>query len=211
MEIGQYKENDMIDYESVSRKRFDMARTSYISYVQSLIDSCKDKDEKEFYKQFLAIDTDNKEELSEAMWALNKGKLRDESEIEKHKAQLEQYKKQEDARNYISSGEFDNDKNENKYLPVIIIVAGMIITPIMFVYNIALAVIVMQIAVFAGIALNWKNGKDAEEKAEKHNIEYHDIRVLQSKIAAVGVIASMYSNAKKNTAKLFEDDSQKQY
>ncbi|MCK9577863.1 MAG: hypothetical protein M0R51_18300 [Clostridia bacterium] len=200
----------MIDYESVSRKRYDMAKTSYIKYVQSLIDSCTDKSEKKFYSQFLNIDTNNKEELSEAMWALNKGKLRDEAEIDKHKAQLEQYKKQEEARSYVDSGEFNKDVNENKHLPVIIIIAGMIITPILFMYNIGLAIVIMWSAIFIGIALNFKQGKNAEEKARKHNIEYHDKRIIQSKIAAVGAIGSMYFNGKKNTAKLFEDDSQKQ-
>jgi len=211
METVQYKENDMIDYESVSRKRYDMARTSYISYVQSLINSCTNKDEKNFYAQFLNIDTDNKEELSEAMWALNKGKLRDEAEIDRHKAQLEQYKKQEEAKSYIDSGEFNSDINKNKHLPVIIMILGMIITPVMFLYNMAFAIAVIWIAIFIGIVLNFKQGKDAEEKARKHNIEYHDKRIIQSKIATVGVLGSMYFNAKKNTARLFEDDSQKQY
>jgi hypothetical protein len=201
----------MIDYESVSRKRYDMAKTSYIKYVQSLIDSCTDKSEKEFYSQFLNIDTNNKEELSEAMWALNKGKLRDEAEIDKHKAQLEQYKKQEEARSYIDSGEFNKDINKNKHLPIIIMIIGMIVTPVLFLYNIALAIAVIWSAIFIGIVLNFKQGRDAEEKAKKHNIEYHDKRIIQSKIAAVGVLGSMYFNAKKNTARLFEDDSNKQY
>jgi len=201
----------MIDYESVSRKRYDMAKTSYIKYVQSLIDSCTDKSEKEFYSQFLNIDTNNKEELSEAMWALNKGKLRDEAEIDKHKAQLEQYKKQEEARSYIDSGEFNKDINKNKHLPIIIMIIGMIVTPVLFLYNIALAIAVIWSAIFIGIVLNFKQGRDAEEKAKKHNIEYHDKRIIQSKIAAVGVAGSMYFNAKKNTARLFEDDSNKQY
>ena len=201
----------MIDYESVSRKRYDMAKTSYIKYVQSLIDSCTDKSEMEFYSQFLNIDTNNKEELSEAMWALNKGKLRDEAEIDKHKAQLEQYKKQEEARSYIDSGEFNKDINKNKHLPIIIMIIGMIVTPVLFLYNIALAIAVIWSAIFIGIVLNFKQGRDAEEKAKKHNIEYHDKRIIQSKIAAVGVAGSMYFNAKKNTARLFEDDSNKQY
>jgi len=211
METVQYKENDMIDYESVSRKRYDMAKTSYIKYVQSLIDSCSDVDEKKFYAQFLNIDTDNKEELSEAMWALNKGKLRDEAEIDRHKAQLEQYKKQEEAKSYIDSGEFNKDINKNKHLPIIIIIAGMIITPILFMYNIGLAIIIMWSVIFISIYLNFKQGKDAEEKARKHNIEYHDKRIIQSKIAAAGAVGSMYFNTKKNMARLFEDDSQKQY
>jgi hypothetical protein len=197
----------MIDYDSVSRRKLDMTKTAYLNAVKATIDASKDPSEKEFYKQFLNINVDNKEELNEAIWALNKGKLRDEYEIEQHKEQIEQYKRQFDTKQYIESGEFKEDVNKYKHVPMILFISGIIFTPIIFLYDMPLAIILDLALLFIGLGVNRHLGVKAEEKAREHDINYHDKRIIQSDIAIIGALGSMYFNIKKNKNKLFEDDS----
>jgi hypothetical protein len=198
----------MIDYDSVSRRKLDMTKTAYINAVKATIDASKDPSEKEFYKQFLDINIDNKEELNEAIWALNKGKLRDEYEIEQHKEQIEQYKRQIDTKQYIESGEFKEDVNEYKHVPMILFISALVFTPIIFLYSMPLAIILACVLLFTGLGINRHLGVKAEEKAIEHDINYHDKRIIQTDIATIGVLGSMYFNIKKNKNRLFEEEHQ---